>query len=70
MSKVNFRAFLKTFKNEDSPFGDLARDAFNESSSWKRTTAKSLQAHMESCGACPEAMSVLDDVIESYKQGQ
>lgn len=68
MSKVNFRAFLKTFKNEDSPFGDLARDAFNESSSWKGATAKSLQVYMESCGACAEAVSVLNDVIESYKQ--
>ena len=70
MSKVNFRAFLKAFKNEDSPFGDLARDAFSTSSAWKGATAKSLQIHMESCGACAEAVSVLNDVIESHKQSQ
>ena len=68
MSKVNFRTFLKAFKNQDNPFGDLARDVFSPSSSWTGATSKSLQTHMESCGACPEAISALNDAIEAYKQ--
>lgn len=65
-----FRAFLKTFLEEDSWLGDLARDSFSTSSKWSGTTSGSLRKHMRSLHPCEEAVEALNTVTKLYKQIQ
>jgi hypothetical protein len=65
-----FRAFLKTYLEEDCWLGDLARDSFSTSSYWTGTTVSSLRRHMKNLGCCNEALEALATVAKLYKQSQ
>ncbi|EGK83473.1 hypothetical protein D0A34_09665 [Microcoleus vaginatus PCC 9802] len=65
----SFRAFLRTYLEEDSPFGDLARDSFSILSNWTGTTASSLRRHMRTFNCCDEALEALTALEKLFTRG-
>jgi hypothetical protein len=61
-----FRTFLMSFKDEDSPLGDLAQDTIG--SNWKGSDPESLYHHMYDLGACSHAFDAFEELKEKYYQ--
>lgn len=66
----DFKEFLKRFTEEDSPRGDLAKDALSKSSQWTGKTAFSLKKNMELYNPCDEAKEALKELTLLYKENQ
>lgn len=60
---MNFRDFLSLFKNDDSPWGDLAQDALKDSRWDSLNTPESLNYLVVSTAAYP----VFNQVWAAYK---
>ncbi|OCQ93422.1 hypothetical protein BCD64_00535 [Nostoc sp. MBR 210] len=72
---ISFREWLKQFKNQDIPFGDLWSDATstkkgrfqdNISDSWQGSTIESLIEFMVKNEASYKSYSVLNEANEAY----
>lgn len=61
---MNFAEYLKSFKNENSPFGDLSKDFIISKS--KAKTYKGVKSNLEKNHACQSAFNVLDKVYIQY----
>ena len=66
----DFREFLKRFAEEDSLYGDLAKDALSKSSGWTGKTVLSLKKNMKAFGSCAEANETLKQVTLLYEDNQ
>ena len=62
----NFREFLQTYLEEDSPLGDLARDSFSNPF-WRGTTINSLKKQLKDLHACNGAWKALNEAIRLYE---
>lgn len=65
---MNFKAWLLTYVDEDTPLGDLARD-IRYDKCLKGWTSRALQEHI--CSKhhpCDEAQEVLIEAIKKYKK--
>ncbi|MBD2250994.1 hypothetical protein [Nostoc parmelioides] len=60
-----FRSWLRQFKGKDSPYGDLATDAFDDSN-WTGNTVKSLAIAMVMGHPCYEAWATFRDAARAY----
>ena len=65
---MKFSDFLKTFKKEDTPIGDLARDFIDSKS--RATTYKGVVKSMEKYCPCKDAWDTLESVYSKYLKQQ
>ena len=68
MTTQNFRQFLQSYINEDSPHGDLASDALSKAANWRGTTYQSLRQNLTENNACDEAKQALKELIKIYRE--
>jgi len=69
--KKLFGSYLASFKNEDSPIGDLASDFVRDCKTnglqpSRYRSAEAVKSRLERMGACPEAFDALQEVSISY----
>ena len=65
---MTFYQYLSTLKDEDSPAGDLARDALIDDIFPKEAdTRGQIRDHLFSCRACSCAYDALDSAWRRYK---
>ena len=65
---MTFYQYLSTLKDEDSPAGDLARDALRDDTFPKEAdTRGQIRDHLFSCRACSGAYDALDSAWRRYK---
>ena len=64
-TSCTFRAWLAQHEYEDSPIGDLAKDALSDST-WVGDTYLSLHSHLLLKGACYQAFEALDMADRRY----
>ena len=65
---MTFYQYLATLKDEDSPAGDLARDALRDDTFPREAdTRGQIRDHLFSCRACPGAYDALDSAWRRYK---
>ena len=64
----SFVRFVLSFKKDDTPWGDVARD-FNDDGSLVRTWGfRTTRKYLENRGACDAVMEIVDDINETYKK--
>lgn len=64
-----FYNFLKDFKEDDSPIGDLARDISVDRNHPKRYNSfVSLQRYLESLGACDSVLATFNQAWKLYEE--
>ena len=71
-----FKTWLRQYLNDDTPYGDLARDVVSDKQFPKNypTTKESgervdhfiIRNYLESCRACPECMTVFEETWHLY----
>jgi len=69
VKKMNFITWLKKFKNEETPIGDLARDTIYDikHNKVKLTSYKSIYDRMEQMDGSCRAFNSLDDAYDLFK---
>ena len=69
MSVPSFRRWLRQFRGEESPIGDLARD-IHADPGWPRGpgTLARYQEHLQEAGAAPDALAALHSAWRRYQQ--
>ena len=68
MSK-SFYSWLLQFKTDDTPIGDLTRDARLDKDFPRHSVSrKHLRDYLESMGACDSAMSIFEEAFSHYEQ--
>jgi hypothetical protein len=65
--RKTFRTWLMGHLNEDTPLGDLARDA-KADSGWTGNGSTTLYRAMLDGGACYEAMQTLQEAKRQYRR--
>jgi len=67
--RITFRGFLKEFKGEDSPFGDLAGDFFDDArqSGFLGRTSSAVKDHLRSQGVPGYVRDTFDEVLALWK---
>jgi hypothetical protein len=73
VKRQSFGVWLKQFKDQDGAYGDLAKDMLQDCKDIGETpkyfkTPNDLYERMTDCGACEEALSVLEEVAVEYGQ--
>lgn len=65
--KTRFLVWLKQFKEEDSPMGDLARDMADDRNKPRSfNTLGSLEKYLTNLGACDEALQTAEEAWHEY----
>ena len=66
---MTFYQYLETLKDEDSPAGDLARDAMRDQYFPREVTSrKQLRDYLMGCRACTGALEALDQAWNRYRR--
>lgn len=61
---MKFSEYLKSFVNENTPYGDLARDFIASKS--KATTYKGIKKSIDRYSPCDAALSALESIYKSF----
>ena len=61
-----FKAWVKKFRGEDSPLGDLADDIAADKKFPYSTSYHSMRSHLKTSGACFEALQTFDEAYRRY----
>lgn len=68
MSK-SFYSWLLQFKTDDTPIGDLTRDARLDKDFPRHSVSrKHLREYLESMGACDRVMSIFEEAFTHYEK--
>lgn len=68
MSK-SFYSWLLQFKTDDTPIGDLTRDAKLDKDFPRHSVSrKHLREYLESMGACDRVMSIFEEAFTHYEK--
>lgn len=67
---MTFTKWLKSFQEDNTPLGDLARDVSSDKDFPKTKSSKKILEYLESKGACDGAISAFKDAWESYTAEQ
>ena len=64
----SFVRFVLSFKKEDTPWGDVARDFVDDGDLVRTWGYRTTRKYLENRGACDDVMDIINDINETYKK--
>ena len=64
----SFVRFVLSFKKDDTPWGDVARDFVDDGNLVRTWGYRTTRKYLENYGACDDVMEIIDAINESYKK--
>lgn len=64
----SFVRYVLKFKNQDNPYGDVARDILQDTGINKRWGHRTLSRYLYNQGACGRVLEIIDDIAFQYKE--
>lgn len=63
---TNFKSYIQSFSEDDSPLGDLSRDIFQDSCFPDTNDQKHLESYLESLNSCNDARVTLKKALSLF----
>jgi hypothetical protein len=64
----SFVRFVLSFKKDDTPWGDVARDFVDDGHLVRTWGYRTTRKYLEDYGACDDVLEIIKDINESYKK--
>ena len=64
----SFVRFVLSFKKDDTPWGDVARDFVDDGDLVRTWGYRTTRKYLENRGACDDVMDIINDINETYKK--
>lgn len=63
---MSFKKFLQQYLNQDDPYGDFARDVYQDNSFPRKSEYDLIKSHLEDCNAMSVVFDIFDKLWDLY----
>lgn len=64
---MSFKKYLQQYLDQDNPYGDFARDVYQDKEFPRKSDYKIIKSHLENCNAMSVVFDIFDKLWDLYQ---